>query len=638
MPQLRDINVKTFPGLVTRIEEQSIPRGSASDSLNWVTEGDHIELRGGMALMGTENAGTGRVTGLKSARLFSGTEVLFWAHTRKLLYYNETTDDNVEIGSNVLPAAASGEDIAMDDYHSLAGAFLYVSSPNSSIYKIAVANPGDYTDLASTNHKGKIRIKPGRMFLWDRKDTNGGSDKNGLYGSYIDKDELSDYTSVSAESIGSSGSTAYSGTLAFKAGNSKRTCMYVSIQATVAAGTEIFRDNRDGTLTSNFGGTGTINYTTGAYSVTFSDTTTGAVTSDYYHEDATSTGIADFSKSTPRSAGQGFVFRQDDGGAAFQNVGLIGSSEYCFHTHKLYKLTIGLDDTNATNLPYLENVGIPYWRGMFETGRGLLYIDVINEGEPFLRIIEDNIYSDKVIPRSLSDKLDLSDYVFDEGVVTEWGVYDIIVGRKSGETANATMFMHNRQWDSWDRHSFRVSCLEKYNNTLVAGDSASNNLFTLFSGFTDEEANIPNYWVSNKDNLGAEGVKYANIFVIAGLIARDQKLKVEISLDGGNWVEVGETDDGSGNHTYAIEGDGSYVDQGVSVAIGGSTTGTTEIGGGTSGVNASPYRRELRINTERFEFIKIRFTAVEVGYVSVSEYGFRDIRHKGRSLPPRYVG
>ena len=57
----------------------------------------------------------------------------------------------------------------------------------------------------------------GRMLLWDRE-----KDKTGLYGSKIDPQSGSVYTSVSAESLGSSGSTEYSGTLAFKAGGSKR--------------------------------------------------------------------------------------------------------------------------------------------------------------------------------------------------------------------------------------------------------------------------------------------------------------------------------------------------------------------------------------------------------------------------------
>ena len=75
--------------------------------------------------------------------------------------------------------------------------------------------------------------------------------------------------------------------------------------ATTGSGTETFTDNYDGTLTSNAGGTGTINYATGAYDITFNEVTTGAVTSGYQWENATIKGVADFSKSATRVAGEG---------------------------------------------------------------------------------------------------------------------------------------------------------------------------------------------------------------------------------------------------------------------------------------------------------------------------------------------
>jgi hypothetical protein len=85
-----------------------------------------------------------------------------------------------------------------------------------------------------------------------------------MYLSYIDKSTYTDYTAVTAEAIGALGSTTYSGTLAAKA--AKRTVFLVVIKE---AGGETLIDNGDGTLTGNQGSTGTINYSTGAYSVTF---------------------------------------------------------------------------------------------------------------------------------------------------------------------------------------------------------------------------------------------------------------------------------------------------------------------------------------------------------------------------------
>lgn len=619
-------------GLFTRLENESIPAGSASDSSNWMSLGDHIELRRGQALLGSDTPGVGKISGLAVGDRFDGVQVPFRSFLRKIQYYDTVTEDWIEVSTaDILPELASAEDVSFDQYHSLAGAFMYASSKNSGMYKIPIANPGSIVDLSSTSHRGKIRIKQNRTFLWDRKDTAGGFDTTGLYGSYIDKDELSDYTAITAETgftgAVNSVNTTYTVTLAFKSGQPKRTCMYVSVYATTGAGTETFRDSRNGTLLSNFGGTGTINYATGAVSVTFANApTSGSVAADYYWEDSSSTGIADFSKSTPRTAGQGFTFRQDDGGADFQNIFSLGGDEYCMHTRKTYRLTLSSDDTDATNLIYRTNVGLPYWRAGVETGDGIFYADAPDSSEPYIRILKPNQLGTDVLPESLSDALDLVNYRFDACVVKEWGNYVAVACRTKDSDVNDTLFLYNRLWKLWDKFDYRVSTLEVYNGALIAGDSASKNVFTLFSGLTDEDVEIPNYWISGKDDLGSEGVKYANIFQMNGLIQVDQELQVWLSYDNGAFVLV-----------KTILGDASYVDQGQSIGVGSNTLGLNEVGGGGDGIEASPYNVEFRINTPRFRQIRVKFVATKVGYVSVSQYGFKDIRQKGKNLPTQYI-
>lgn len=694
-------------GLFNRLENQSIPieSGAASDSLNWMSLGDHIELRRGQTIMGSNIDGLGKISGLFVAERFDSTEVVFRAYDRKIQYYDTVTEDWIEsTTTDILPAAASGEDVSFDKYHSLAGAFAYFSSKNSSIYKIPVANPGSVVDLSSNSHRGKIKIKQNRMFLWDRKDTAGGFDTTGLYGSYIDKDELSDYTAVLAENTAGAGTT-WAGTLAFKnpvvamtiatpavfsisahklrAGDpvvfsttgslptgitagttyyvitagltanefqlsttlggtainttggesgvhtifaSKRTCMYVSIKGTVSGNEEIFRDDRNGGLISNLGSTGTINYATGAYSVTFSGAVTGTPTADYYWEDSTAEGIADFTKATPRVAAQGFTFRQDDGGADFQNIYSIGSDEYCMHTRKTWRLYLSSDDTQATNLIYRNNVGLPYWRAGIETGDGIFFVDAPDSSEPYVRVLEPNQLGTDVIPLSLSDAIDLRDYRFDACVVQEWGNYIAVACRHKSSTVNNAFFLYNRLWKLWDRFDFRVSTMDVYNGELIAGDSASKNVFKLFSGLTDEDTEIPNYWISGKDDLKMEGVKVSNIFEVGGLIQPDQELEIHLSFGNASFIKVA-----------TIDGDGPYVDQGQNVNVGSNTLGSEEVGGGGDGIEAHPYRRQFRINTQRFEDVRVKFVATKVGYVSVSRYGFKDVRAKGKDLPPQYV-
>ena len=198
-------------GIHNSLEANSIPLEAASDALNFITQGDHIELRRGSLHLGTLQTGNGRITGLGVAAKRDGTQILFATFARKIKYYDETTSDFIEIGTNTLPSAASGEDVALTPYDSLAGAQLWLSSPNSSIYKIMAANPASITDLSQTTYRGLVSILANRMFLWQRKDDN-----TGLYLSYID---AANYTTVAGEATASLG-----GTLAFKGGGAKRTC------------------------------------------------------------------------------------------------------------------------------------------------------------------------------------------------------------------------------------------------------------------------------------------------------------------------------------------------------------------------------------------------------------------------------
>src|SRR5262249_46583421 len=134
------------------------------------SNGATLELRRGLHRLGkTENGPTStKITGLGVGTRADGTEIPFRSRAQKLEYYDSVSDDWIEIGSNVLPAAANGEDVSFSPYVSLTGNQMWASSPNSSIYKIMVANPGSITDMQSTTYRGRIQIKRNRMLLWGR--------------------------------------------------------------------------------------------------------------------------------------------------------------------------------------------------------------------------------------------------------------------------------------------------------------------------------------------------------------------------------------------------------------------------------------------------------------------------------------
>jgi hypothetical protein len=617
-------SVKTFIyGIINSIDSDTIPRGAAVDSLNWITEGDKIELRRGYRILGTDNQGGGRATGILKAVDAAGVDQLFGSYQSKLVHFNRDTELFDEIGSDILgddviESDGYGEEISFSEYVGLAGNQVWVNSPNiAGIFKIMTANPTDAVDQynASKNHKGHIIIDTNRMFLWGKL-----TDKTGLRGSYIDSQN---YTEVASEVLGTGDDVevTFTGTLAFKSGGSKRTCFGIS----VTDGVETFTDDFNGNLTGDQGGTGTINYATGEISVTFNTAVTNStnVLVDYQWEDSTDNGIADFTEGVPRTAGQGFQFRQDEGGGELQTVRSYKNIYYCFHVTKTWALNLSNDDTNATNDSFRTLVGVPSLRGAVETGEGIYYLDNTTDNDPEIKVLRYGVNGlDEVVPVPKSQKLDLNDYRFNRTAGFRFGKYVLFACRTSDSDVNNRVLIHNTELNSWDILDYFTNGFAIYDGKLVAADSLSNNFSELFSGEDDDESEIPNYWISDLDDHDIDGLKKTKTFYMRGQIGPEQEIDVSFSFDGGSYVYFG-----------TIAGSGSYVNQGQSVNVGALTLGEGEIGGGGSGRAAYQYERKFKIRTSKYERISVKFEATKIGYASISEYRYWDVRLKGQKVP-----
>ena len=705
-----DYTVSQFLGLNTYVKDtKSLKPGIATQSLNWITGkfGDHIELRRGQALLGqTRQTGSGKVTGLGVGIRYDGVEVPFFSHTTKVKYYNATDDDTHEVGSDLLGAAANGDDVWFAPYANLAGSFMYLGSASADTYKIPVASPGSAAPQFNGSFRfGNLVFGQGRSLAGQRNGTApGNQDKTGLYLSAIDHALLSDYSQTTGESFGAGDGTTktFAHTLELSTGV---TAMYPSVCGPVRAGVSItainkasqaqitapahglafgdivivngvvgmveingligtveavidadnvlvsidstgftnyssggtiyyseqFVDDRDGNMLGTLGGTGTVDYTTGAVSVTFSAAVPNAapIICSYYKEIATVGGVLDFDTSDPAS-GKAKIFRQDDGGAfmtalSFQDV------QYAIHALKTWAVTISLDDTTTTNLPY-RNVGISYPRAAYPTPDGILLIDTSNPNVPMVRRLEINqkTLNVTIVPTPISDALDLSAHAFDYAVAFRWGDLEIICVQEYingiANTYNSAMYVRNVYSGAWDKLDYRASVLGIYDGALIAGDSISNNVFTLFSGFDDDDSPIDNYWQDGQLPLGTLNLKRVHFMRVSGLIQKDQQVKVSLVLDDGTPVEV-----------FTIDGSGSYVDQGINTSIGSYTLGSKVIGGGGE-ASAHPFDVTFPVHSDRFQYISARFEALRIGYAAINSYTYRDIRDKGRrSLPIKTV-
>jgi len=617
-------------GIIDSVEAKSIPAGAASRSLNWMTMGDHIELRRGYKRMGADD-GIGKVTGVFTAHKVGGGEVMFKTYATKLVFYNAATELFIEVGSDIIPAGADGEDVTMDEIETFAGAQLWLNSPLGIFYKVML-NKGDSTIPpsevsqadANLNFSGWIKIQLNRIKLWGRA-----KDKTGLNLSFID---ARTYTTVSAEAIGTgNGATKdYTATLAFKAAGAKRTCFSVS----VTDGTETFADDRNGTLTGSAGGYGTINYATGAVVIHFNANVTNlqSITATYQWEDSTVDGIADFGHSTPRVAGEGEYFPQGDGGA-IKTVASYKDNDYCLHEFKVFRLVLTDDDTNAENRVWRDNIGVQSLRGACPTGDGVFFVDARNSNDVKVRLIKFDVGSSEDIPISISEQLDLSDYRFDDAVLFEFGDF-ILIGCRTSDSVdsnnapvNNMMLVYNRLWKAWDVLDYRVRDCSTFDGALMGGHSMDNNVYELFSGFDDDGSKIPNYWEGNLDEMKITELKKSRKLRVEGDIGPDQIIRVSLSLDNGPSIVIGD-----------IEGGAAYVDTSQSVNIGSQTLGKKVIGAGSDGAIAYHYLREFdaRRIIGKFQRAKIRFEALEIGYAGVSNYEHFDITRHGPKLPSRY--
>jgi hypothetical protein len=390
---------------------------------------------------------------------------------------------------------------------------------------------------------------------------------------------------------------------------------------------ERFTDDNNGTLTGNLGGTGTINYATGAISLTFSTAPISGqpVVAEYQHENSTASGVADFTYSTPRQAAQGDLFRQDDGGDAIQNVEVFDGRYYSLKERSVYELDLTADDTNATNKVFRKGIGMPYFRASVSTGQGIVFMDTADPDYPKLTRLERNLTGDGVLPIELAPQFDFSDYEWDKCAMGAWGDYIVFSGRTPDSTTNNRLFLYSLRWKSIDVCPYSAATFAKDAGLLYIGDSITDNVYNVFSGFDDDGYEVENEWTSGADLLDSEEYKKVKRLTLEGDISREQSVEVYISLDNDSFTLLG-----------TIDGTGSYVETSNPHTIGSVMNGVDEVGGGGDGIDVYSYFTELKINTGKFYRRRLKFKATGIGYASVSMIKDKDIYQYGDKIPKKY--
>lgn len=582
-------------------DSEQIPPQASQDSLGWISTDGQIELCRGRFLIGAEETANGYVKWEHFGYKADWTAVHFRKINTKIQYFNGST------WADTVTGLTSSAEYTFSNYQSLAGTFVYATWADG-IYKIHTANPWSFTSMydASKNFKWKSMIATARMVMWDLP-----NDKTGLYGSYVDE---ANYTTESAEVLADTAS----GTLSFKAWDAKRTCFAVVITDTSSG--EVFTDNYNWVLVGSLGGTGTINYTTGAFTTSQS----GAWTATYQWEMSNNNGITDFTKSGTRLAGEWFLFRQDEGGDAILNVTYLDGSYWSLKSKSAYKLTIGADDTTANNNVFRTNLGLPNWRATVSTGQGIFFLNTATN-QPDLTILTPNTLGDNLYPKVLAEQFDFSQYTWDNCCMGTYGEYIIFSGKSYWADSNDRLFLYNFRRGTVDVLGYSARTIAQNWTSLYVGDSTTDNVYEILSGFDDDDQTIENYWISGDELFGTQNLKKVKRFRIKWVITPEQQIQIYSSPDNSDFTLLG-----------TVRWDWTYVDYEENYNIGSQGIGMAIIGGESDNVLGNTFLAEIKVSQSKFRKRSIKLIATGIGYVSVNMYQDTKIQNFWGRLPNKY--
>lgn len=584
-------------GLVTKLSPEMLENCSSSDSLNFLAGPDRIELVGGRTVIGDLEESNVPCRGLHSIQKNDGSWVLFRKIENTLQYkadgdwedvLTDLSDEPIYFTNSFTPAGrqvwACGED----------GLF--------KIYPSAPADPIDLTD-DEKNFKGRIMILGSRMYLWGRKE-----DKTGLYYSKIDKD--SNYTLVSDENLGAGGSKTYSGTF------SKDQIFGIQI----SDGVFNIIDDKDGRLTMDGVVVGTVNYATGAYEFTLEDDAAAQVEASFLWEDPLTGGLADFTYSAPRLAGEGNILRQDAVGTESMLVTSFDNKIYTLQNKGSWRLFMAADDKEIYNEAFNQHVSCPTPEAGVPAADGIIYVDTSDEREPKLKLLGYKQDGDKEVPYDLSQLIDLASYDFSDAAMILYNGYILFSCKSAGADRNDSTFAFNIDTGGFSKLKGGYRYFTIADKKLYGGDSSSPNVFELFNFYDDLGETIEGHWVTGNHNQNTEQVKKFKRFFIEGYLSHAQAFDIYASYDRDPFVKIGTI---TMNDTVA----------GEDFSFGSLLYGDDPYGGDDNVITGARYfRKFFRVVTPKYERLRLKFVPIGIGYLAIHQFKLSDLRLKGSKI------
>lgn len=413
----------------------------------------------------------------------------------------------------------------------------------------------------------------------------------------------------------------------------------LTISATVGGQTETFTDDFLGNLKSNLGSVGTINYATGAFSLTFSGTTSSNPTASYQYEDSNQGGVTDFTSDGTRLSAQGFVERQDHGGDPIMIV-VIGQdgNYYSLKQFSAYQLTISADDKTFTNQIYYEQMGIPSRNACVATSKGIIFLNTNNPDKPEMTILQKNLVTSTLLPAVIFPGFKFANYDFSDSYFDTYERYIVVSCKTFGAAQNNRILLCNISDNTVDVAPYEARMFAKDTvANIYVGSPITQNVYQIFSGFDDLGNAINNFWMGSADQYGnlksrslrwrmiREQLKKFRYYKLKGNIALSQVVQVYISYDDAAFQLIG-----------TILGSGSYVNRASPDTIGSNYIGQQQIGGAAI-ANTYPYFAELKMkNQPKFRKRTIKLVATGIGYFDFAFASDFDIMLFENRLPAAF--
>lgn len=143
-------------------------------------------------------------------------------------------------------------------------------------------------------------------------------------------------------------------------------------------------------------------------------------------------------------------------------------------------------------------------------------------------------------PVNLTPLFKWENYSFEECVVDTYGEYIIVSAKTLTADENDTMFLVNvNQKYSVDIIPYGLNTFAKNAGILYGGDSFSDTVYSLFTGFDDLTLVIQNQWTSKAQTYKSENLKKFRFLRFKGLIDPQQYIEVYASFDSGDFQLLG---------------------------------------------------------------------------------------------------